>query len=842
MLYKNYTIWFMILFNIFLISCGGSSISNTIPDDKPLLPITSDKLSISKSTIFPISQNSGVEYYLKFTNDSDRELNLISSQLNNTKNIELNEYANNIINTSYCNKVNAKQSCYIIINPPSTPGSLLLNLNYQDKYNNNYKISTLVTYADIPGKNGFKINSDLVTILASKISNIVAIPFELEENFTNISVNTNMPIYDTEIKCTNNSYIKGTYCTAFVNVKPGDLISSLNIIGTITPQNTHRIIVPLEITQNIGANIITNTNTIIIKSPESGQIILFNNGNAAATGITIDTSTESKINVVQNNCTTLNIESSCIIKLSYSGQFNNSATISIAYQDGLKPITSIPINIAYYAANPSPGLTMSISNNLIGTKINESRTTVVELTNTSTDTTMIKLESVTKLPTRFIFESSFLTKTSCFNKSSLIVGESCQYGIRYNAPSTAESGNINYFVRGSYNSNESSGSIKTIVSKVGIGYSSLINGAILNIIPSSGTIFSIKANGQEKQTQTFIINNNAGDGPALNMILESLPANFIKESTSTCTNTLAIGESCSYIITFGPVTVSINNTNESLRIRYFKYANSQNTTIAFSNFSYNASITALIKTESYSILSSPTFGLAGFGTSESPYKFTAVIGNNMVISSKYTNIGVAAALKFNVATNTLPIGYYIESRTTCPTGNQVSTLMPNESCILAIGLVDPQFMESSLYLPPIYPALDVLGYSYQDTNSGMNVFNADTSKRLYFIIDKWGNFNIFIPNVIPIRNSITFNFLNDFNPTITLSPSFTVTIDTSNMQGGFTWGTNTCTADTGSWCSIYIEYDPGLPSGIYYFPVIASSPGSTVSSLPLKGVVSFTLP
>jgi hypothetical protein len=835
---KNYIICFIIIISIILINCNGNSYQNKIPDNPPIMPITADKLSISKSTIFPISNNSGAEYYLKFTNDSDRELNLVNSQLNTINKIKSKEY-NNIINTSYCNKVNAKQSCYIIINPPSIAGSLVLNLNYKDKYDQEYQISTLITYADIPGKNGFKINSDLITVNTNKLSNIVAIPFQLEDNFTNISVNTNMPIYNTEIKCNNSSYIAGTYCTAFINVKPGDLISNLNIIGTTNPQNIHRIVVPLEITQNIAANLITNTNAVIIKSPEIAQLIIFNNGNAPATLITLNTSTESNINIVQNNCSTLNVESSCTIKLAYSGYFNNSTTISISYQGGLKSTTSLPVNIAYYTSNPAPGLITTISNNFIGTKINESRATVVELTNTSTDTTVIKLESVTRLPTRFVFDSSIITKTSCFNKTSLMVGESCQYGIRYNAPSTAESGNINYFVKGSYNSNESSGSVRTIVSTIAIGYSSLINGAILNISPSSGTIFSIKADGQTKQTQTFIVNNTAGDGPALNITLDNLPTNFIKESTSTCANNLAVGESCTYVITFGPITTNIANTLESLRVKYFKYTNSQTQTTAFSNFSYNASIAALIITESFKVLTPPIYGLNGLGTTESPYQFTSVIGNNLVISSKYTNIGNDSALKFNIATNTLPIGYYIESRTTCPNGSQTRTLLPNESCILAIGLVDPQFMVKDFYLPPIASTLNVLGYSYQDTNSGINIFDTDTSKRLYINVNKWGNLIINNPSINQQQISLSFNIYN-FDTTVTSDSSYTITADISNISG--LTGSSTCTANTiNNTCVMVLSYDPGLPLGTYYIPITAQANGSAVTTIPLKGTVTFTL-
>lgn len=828
----------IILLSSILINCSGSS-SSSSNKSNPILPISSSQLSISKSTIFPISSGSGAEYYLKFTNDSDRELNLVSSQTSRTNNVK-SLTDDDIVNISYCNKVNAKQSCYITITPPANPGSLVLNLNYQDKYRNNYKVTTLVNYADIAVRDGFRINSDLVTVLANKVSNIVAIPFKLEENFTHIGVNTNMPVYDTEIKCTNSSYVAGTYCTAFVNVKPGEFTSNVSVVGILNGQNV-AVSLPLNVSLIVAGNLVTNTNSIIIRPGESGKLVLFNNGTAPVSSINVDNSLESKLSVLQNNCpSSLAVESSCTITLKYNGTLNGAATIFVNYAGGLvNPTTIIPVNVIYYALIASPGLSLIATNNFVGTKINESRTTVLTLSNNSTSSTVIKLESVSKLPIGFVYDNNIiLSGSGCLSKESLAKGESCQYGIRYNAPNKVESGILSYFVRGSYILPNSA--VKgTIVAGVSIPYSSVNNGALLDIIPAYGVRFSIIANGQAKQTQTYTVMNK-GDGPALQMSLGTLPTYFNKELASTCREYLSVGESCTYVVTFGPLTESIANTSESLKVRYFKYNGGLQQTLS-SNFSYYSSLSILIQMESFKLLNSPAYGWnGGLGTESSPYIFTPSPNNYLLLSTKYKNSGTESAVRFNVAVNTLPIGYYIDNSTTCPNGNQVGTLLPNESCTLVIGLVDERFMVDDFYLPAISSTLDVLGYSYMDNTSGFNVFGPDSSKRLYINTAKWGNLSS-DAQVYPESKSLVLNIQVISVDTNVATGVLTAVADTTQLPGLI--GSSTCSINNGTSgsCQIVLNYDAALPSGIYSLPISLSA-GGQVSALKLKNTVTFMLP
>jgi hypothetical protein len=163
-----------------------------------------------------------------------------------------------------------------------------------------------------------------------------------------------------------------------------------------------------------------------------------------------------------------------------------------------------------------------------------------------------------------------------------------------------------------------------------------------------------------------------------------------------------------------------------------------------------------------------------------------------------------------------------------------------QECIINIGLVDPRFMIDELYMPAISSSLDVLGYSYVDNVSGINVFGSDSSKRIYVNTAKWGNLSSY-SQVFSESKIVVINVKVVGVDTNVATGALTATADISKLPGFI--GSNICTIDnapSGN-CQIIFEYNPSLPSGLYSIPISLSANGQA-STLKLKNIVTFTLP
>ena len=778
---------------------------------------------------------------------------------------------NSPANTGQCTSIQALGSCSVIINVPAgvTQGQYLLTMNYFDPTaNKNYSTSQIISYSDqvADNQNGAKFSNINNTLFNQPGgSTTFSVPFVLTQDFTTLTAisDRNNPAFAPTISCPNNNYNAGNLCTLYVKVSntgnspvvSGDIIITSNSSSSQSLQKSmikapgkvvikgvtgYVFNVPITVTQTTSGNLITSGVNVLINESTAGNtpqpITLLNNGNATITGITVTGATP--ITISSNTCTTLAANASCTFNVNVplnttpSGQSSVVVTYSNGASSG-NTSGSLSFNVIYIAAVPGPALTMTAGQgSLNNTVVNTTQFFNVVVANTGNVALTSIAFNPNALPTNMTFDTTSTCKTD--GTESLAVGTSCTLVVKY-SPTATTSGT--YTLREAANWVTQGGGTSTYTSAtLAITYSAINGNAFVYITPNYVS-YAIRSDGVDTATQTFLI-INAG---FISTTLESLVVTpsvtaFVTGGTCAVSTVLNQNESCTVTSTFGPTATTISTTAQ-LQAAY-KPNPSMSTSTTFANLAFTSSPAALITVTNVV----ETGATGGAGTSGSPYTFVNSPATNPVqFTVTYSNSGTASATNFNVALNNLPVGYYvIESGSTCGHESTVTTLATSASCNVIFAAVNPSGLYNAYALSGVLN-VNIPGYSYLDTNTGLNTSASPT----------FGGSNIqyvtasLLGGATQTAASWTTGTAGGSNNLVftgaTPLTTGTITVDTTGLTGTYTLSPNPCTISGGGVCTIGVTNIAGVPLNTpIYFNYTISPAGFPGTGIIGQGSFTYT--
>jgi hypothetical protein len=730
-----------------------------------------------------------------------------------------------------------------------------------------YTTSQVITYSDITpdaatGIEFSTINNTLYNLPAH--STTYTVPFLLHEQLDNISATSeyNNQAFAPAISCPGTSpYPAGTLCTLYVKISDdttNDIISgNIVVTGSYNPktqrkygnlginQTGYLFSVPITIVQNNLGNLVTSSiNTII--NPANGTspktIILLNNGAGPITGIRISS---SGIVTASNGCSaTLGIGQSCSFTVNANVTTNGQATVTVNYTTGNTNAVLV-FNAAYIVATTSPSITMSSNGTFINTVINSSlRTVNIKVANTSTaQLNNINFTPQSSLPAGMTYVSG---GSSCATDGteSLAAGDSCILQIQYKPTSVISSTSFTLRTIAQYiTSDGSTGSYNTSIAAV--NYSAITANAYVYLTPNPVN-YEIRANGVESQTQTFTLVNTS---PVLSAVIHNLTlanpsvANYttVGGTCGSFPRTLGIvgsgTESCTVIAKFGPVSTAVNASTQ-MTANYVENSTTGESAITLSALSFKASQSALIIIENITV----TGQNVGNGNIISPYQFTNTPNTPIQFTIKYKNIGTQDAQSFNIALNDLPPGYYFTPTPgECPTGESSSLLPSGGSCLITFGAMSPTNPYNS-YAFTGSLNINIPGYSYKDTSTGLNINKAPTFSPTY-TSNTINVLAILFANPVtgtPIWSTGTAGGTNSFTFS-NMTPGTIITIPNTQLTiFNFSSG-RSCTVVISNFCSISITNPAGYPLNTpVNFLYIVSPSGQAPNGIIRTGSFSYS--
>jgi hypothetical protein len=469
----------------------------------------------------------------------------------------------------------------------------------------------------------------------------------------------------------------------------------------------------------------------------------------------------------------------------------------------------------------------------------QSRDVVVSVINSSTtDTTLTNL-GFTTLNAPFTFATYTGEGNSCdvaSGATKLLQGESCNLVIKYSPTAATAQNTLDFAVRGNYF--ESDGITNhTLTSKISVDYSAVDSVAHISFTPSPLTMTSIRADGVKYTESTITLTNDGGtDAAEFSLDTSAFTGHHLTVTNNGCSaTTLAMGNSCTVGVKFGPVAVDVGDTTSV--IANYKLTPVAGTTSTSGQIVTSARTAALIQVSNPDVTADNGIGNTN---TDNNYQFYPSLNQYLRFKFTYTNAGAADANSFNVTLgDSIPAFAEVDTvNSTCSTSGTGSNLVVNQSCTLTLRFMSNQFLQvfganqtANLFTP---------GYSYKDSNTGINVSTAGTTP--YSIQAKpWATINA-AESATGSPTAVNFKAISQADSSIIGGAQITYRL-TDYAQSGFSLtASDSCTAIiAGSTCSVGISYPQYQPKGDYYLKWQATASGGSGANFPLTGVVKVTV-
>ena len=868
-----------------LISCGGTSSSSSNGGGGPV-PTTTATINIGNISTIPLGLGSTGKSTVTVTNNLKNTISLVSA----TYTISSNGSSGNPISTSasgslvdthQCASISPGGVCSIAVNPPAntSQSQYVVEMKYIDNTTGKLYVATnMVSYSDsIPatdtGARYSTVNNSIYNETGGATT--ITIPFQLTKNFASLeakSTNAN-PVFAPTISCPGNSYTAGTLCNLYVNISNLGTISmltgSITVSGEPLVTNESKRLksinggkaksaalsgeagyifnVPITVSQNLTGNLVTSANNLVV-SPSNGSspqsVTLLNNGTATISNITVNGNTP--VTISGNNCSSLVVGASCAFNVDVNSATSGQSSVTVSYNNGASSGNTtglLTFNVVYISATFSPGLSLtSGQGDLNNVPVDTTRYYNITVNNTG-NTTLSNIAFTNNFSAQ---DSSFSWSAgSCATNGTqtLGAGESCTLVLQY-SPTVANAGaTLSINAMGTWQ--DQAGNPQTYAdAALAVAYSAVVGNAFLYITPNY-TSFAIRADGADNVTQTYTV-VNGGLSPTSVGSLSVAPGitGFSNLGTGTCAvgTNLAVNAFCTINTKFGPTTSVLSNVESRILVSYDP--GNSTTVTAFANLVFNSSSAAYVNISNIAV----TGNSGGSGTSGSPYTYTntSATGGQLTVVVTYANTGTAAAESFNVALNNLPIGYTTSgSGNTCGIGSNTTSLGTGSSCTVSFYAVNPSGLYNPLALSGTGLQFNIPGFSYKDTNTGLNTnpnptwgSNFGGSNTIYVTTNLFAN----ITTSAPTWTTASAGGTNNFTFTGSGSNGAVITIPSDQLSGFTVGGSRTCTISSNS-CSISITNPANFPTGTVYFSYYVTPSGvatpSSTNSLIQQG--SFTL-
>ena len=885
---------------VILAACGGGGSGgggSPSPSPSPTVtpPSSQSAVNISNISTIPTGANGqyvGMSYAVIATNNTNDQINLTSATyaVDGGSAQDANGKGSPI-NLAQCAYVQANNSCSIAVKALSAQGQYMLNLTFTDASNGKqYTAEQIVSYSSaIPSTPQGVMYSSMNTNIYAPAGGAAAfvVPFVITRSggFTNLSVASynNNPMLSPSIICAGGAYSEGNSCYVLVRIAAQYNVSNSTIAGGFTvsssdlssgssvksrrvgTQSSVKVMgtagyvfgVPVTLTNVTQGNLLTSAINISI-NPANGNnpqtVTLINNGSANITGISV--SANSPLTISGNGCngTLVGGGAPCTFSVNANSTTSSQSTVTVTYNNGASSGSTtgaIAFNVYYVASGASGALSATANGNLLNVPVNGAESLNVTVTNGMT----VPLNNFTFTTPTAAGGNAALSYASAANGStcltageSLPVGSSCTLVVQFNPTTQISAAVFNLTV----SANEQPTGTTTTAS-VGISYSSVTGSATVIIMPSYTSI-AIRADGSDSFTESLVLANFGGESADLESFTYPSPTNLtIPVAGSTCTTStvLSANESSTCYITlkFGPTSAVENIANNLLIVNYGNSGVSFRNRTTYARLDLLASIAALIQITG--VTESGPVNTCGGGTA---CIFTNQPGNQESFTVTYTNTGSATATNFNVALNTLPIGY-VNVGGTCSTGSSESNLVATASCTAVFKLVD---QSGNLYNPYSYTGsmpFNLPGFSYTDANTGLNTNTAPTcfsgctgiaagASQVNVTVNSlstavspsaasWTTANAGGSNTLTFTGGtigteiIIPSTSNTFLPVNQLAaPGFTAVTGTTGTSGA-----RFCSFIAGSptTCSFTVTNESGLPVTTYGFTYIIAPSGSTAN-------------
>lgn len=687
-----------------LSACGGSSSSNvpTTPATQKQIPVTIDNMttvpvingSTTQGRIYIYNSSNTNMTGLSYSTGSPTVKTVIKNMLHKIGLQVSNSYEDDsgfvLLDSHYCTSIAANSSCAINFTTPNLKvgdsGSTLVNLKYSF---NGYAVTTSQTvnyqYVNISALDGVNFTGDLnVQGTPGTIARVVGYLYGAGDvsNRYNVRLKMTNPAVDVANGFVDNQeVVAGQVVPIEFNVP---IQNSHNTYATITPAWGNHVVQQQHLqTQyalmDAGTESLGNALTVSISPQQnvsnlvfsqipllstvtgsaSATVTVINNGNAAYSGgVTVATSggvNASDLVVGANTCTgTLESYGANSCTISFSLATTESGNTTVQYKNSGGTVLSSQM-VYWLNAYNYPAVSLQPSNSTISFATN---TTSSPVTFTITNFGSATLSSMTVSPNSPTGATWSQTASTC--GTSLASGASCSVTGTLTASSSYLTGVLTLTARGT-----SFGTSYTFKS-LPVHYT-ITSAPSVSITPTSGVNLTVLANGVNSVTQTYTVTNN---GPTqisvTSYALESYSTVFESEpviaSGGTCTTstTLTAAQTCTIIVSYGPVASS-NTANESgtahLRVNY----NGGYPSAAYSAVSTNFNYTLMGNDSYIQVMSATASVFSGAGTSGSPYTANYT-QSGMTITIVYKNMSAnyaATGLRLDMAA--LPPVYTVSS-------------------------------------------------------------------------------------------------------------------------------------------------------------------------------------
>ncbi|MDD3267039.1 MAG: hypothetical protein PHC75_07675 [Burkholderiales bacterium] len=561
------------------------------------------------------------------------------------------------------------------------------------------------------------------------------------------------------------------------------------------------------------------------------QVLTYTNiGSGIVTGLNFVAPT-NPIEILSNDCgSSLASGAICTIKLKSNALAGSSGTGSFTANYTNMP-AAVVSQYNYVGIDAEYGISLTADNefNFVSTTVNSSSSTQVTLSNTGN--VMESNFAFTFNPNYFAI-SAGTGANSCTISTNKVInnlasGDSCSFTLTYTNNQVGSSTSL-MAVNFNYNGSHTISDTKTLT------YTTTQAVASLNIT-GNGNFGTIIANNQESHIQLFTI-RNVGQDTATNINLDALTAPFA--STSTCGPNLAVNESCTVTIKFGPTSLA-NNYNTNFVMNYQSSTDTSavvNSTTQAMTGTARSPLTANVQISSVTATNSS----GGNGEdSDNAFMIESTSATSANITLTYINTSSNyAAQSFSVNTSVLPPNYTLVNN-----GCSNITLQPSSanSCQVVLRL----------------STTAVADYNINLTNSLLGSWSDERGEQVAQAID-WstsdGQATTVYVSVFPSANVLAMlSNSSSGSPVITktdINQNFYVVL---KLSGGYNVSTNTYTVVppqgftlvNGGTCAVsttnstcYVEITASSIVGTYSIGITGGNITPNPSSLPLELVSS----
>lgn len=863
------------------VNSGGSSDSGNNSGTGGGGNIQSDAIPgvyISQTSTIPLTNVGGQSFYLSVSNDTDKSVSLASVSATSAGKT-LNGTKTDHYNAAGCHILASKQSCLIEVTPQKTASNFVLNTTFKTVEGKAYDSHQLVQFSDVASVSGFKVtNNNLQVVKKSSQSFQVAIPFVLDNDYTSLTVKSNVPTLQQNLLCNSNSYSKNSSCTAILTLPGGDYLDKIVISGTekstlkqstthkhaLNSNSTNTALASVMLGASSGsiANIIHNGYNLQLTAGTTKSFNLLNTGLADTNIAAITPSTSSVIINSSSTCVTgtplTSNGSYCTLALDTTVTKNNAnANVQISFEDG----STKTVNLVEIAADPAPGLSITPNGNLLNTSIAGGSQSLTITIQNNGNTPMSNI-AFGHLPSDKFTLRPFDTPNAGTCKTdgtqSLAMNDSCTVVVNYNPTAETPSTTGDFYVTAQY-ADAKTGDPVSYTDKATFEYSAnhseatlslSVNGINQQFGPSNPvTVATINANNTDSIESTFTLTNTGTETAAnVNVDTASLTAQpSVSIASNDCTNTtLTAGSSCSVKVKYGPVQTAnaTSISNVEVPVSYKKSA-LPDADGASNNFYLNFSsvVSAIITPVNTPVLPDPATapGLTQPTPGVNTYNLFMTPTNPVTIKYTYKNTGSEIARNFNVDITTAGgnLGMLVDSSSTCPSGTDKRDLAVDETCDLVLKYIDSTYLAAfgGVNLVVYRP-----GYSYTDTSTLVNVVPADATTPTTLNSINWATVAQ-SGSATGVAGAVTLTFdLSNYIETANIaSGNVTVTLPKLATQGFTAVSSNSCViASPATSCSINLTYSTGLPTATHY--VSWSAAPDSGSAIALTGSATIATP